>query len=201
MSPFFLLLAVLLWAFLLAVTKKAELHAWQFLIGSMGLFLLLMAVARPVLTQPLARAVSGLVGVVGSLTGQFTAYFKYGIIFIACGGESMTLQIDFECSGIIEIMAYESLLLFFEVYSATEKLLLALTGFCYIMVCNALRIVVICLAVCFFGPGAYYTAHAIIGRIIFYILSIYLYFYVFTKPQVVRMKVGSFAYAHTKKAS
>ena len=66
------------------------------------------------------------------------------------------------------------------------------------MLANAFRILVICFAVCIFGPGAYYVVHAIVGRILFYILSIYLYFYIFTKPQVVRMKVGSFVYAHPK---
>ncbi|WP_369298394.1 exosortase family protein XrtG [uncultured Neglectibacter sp.] len=198
MSVFFYLLAIGIWLALLTVTKRAELHAWHFLIGSAGLFILLMVVVRPVATQPLAQVVSALVGAVGKLTGQFSAYFKYGIIFLSTHGESLTLQIDFECSGIIEIAAFESLLCFFNVYSSLEKLLLAIIGFCYIMLANAFRILVICFAVCIFGPGAYYVVHAIVGRILFYILSIYLYFYIFTKPQVVRMKVGSFVYAHPK---
>lgn len=193
------LILLLVWAFLLVVTKRAELHAWQFLIGSFGLFILLMLTVQPILTQPLARAVSALAGIVGNLTNAFSAYFKYGIIFITTETGALTLQVDFECSGIIEIMAYESLLLFFNVYTSVEKLMLGILGFCYIMLCNALRIVVICLCVCFFGVSAYYIAHAFVGRILFYFLSIFLYFYVFTKPQVVRMKVGNFHYEHHQK--
>ena len=106
----------------------------------------------------------------------------------------MTLLIDFECSGIIEIMAFLSLLIFFNVYNWSEKLMIGIGGFCYIMLCNVLRIVMICFAVHFWGMGAYYVFHTFIGRIFFYVLSVYLYFYVFTKPQIVKMKVGNFSY-------
>jgi len=40
------------------------------------------------------------------VTGAFTSYFKYGIIFIHTGVTQATLLIDFECSGIIGEAAY-----------------------------------------------------------------------------------------------
>ena len=134
-------------------THRAKLHAWEFIIGSLGLFTILMMTVQPVLTMPLARCVSALAGVVGSITGAFTAYFKYGIIFVHTGMSSITLLIDFECSGIIEIMAFISLLAFFNVYNISEKIIVGIGGFCYIMVGNALRIVLICLSVHFLWYG------------------------------------------------
>ena len=119
-------------------------------------------------------------------------------IFIHTGVTQATLLIDFECSGIIEIMAFISLLAFFNVYNFSEKVMVGIGGFCYIMLCNALRIVMICMSVYFWGMGAYYVVHTFIGRIFFYVLSVYLYFYVFTKPQVIKMKVGSFSYGNNK---
>lgn len=194
MNPVFLLAAAALWFYLLRVFRRAELHAWRFLWGSMGLFVLLMLGVQPWLTHPLARYVCGLAGVVGRLTGTFTAYFKYGILYIPVAGNSVTLQVDFECSGIIEIMAFLSLLAFFNVYRASEKVLVGIIGFAYIMLCNALRITIICLSVRLLGVDAYYIAHTFVGRIVFYLFSVWLYFYVFTKPQVVQMKVGRFSY-------
>jgi exosortase family protein XrtG len=179
------------------VLSRAKLYFWKFLAGSVGLFLLLMILFEPVLTQPIARAVSALAGVVGSLTGVFTSYFKYGIIFIPMSTGAMTLKIDFECSGIIEIMAFISLLAFFRVYKPYERVIVGIIGTAYIMVCNALRIVIVCLALHFFGQSAYFITHTFIGRIFFYALSVLLYFYVFTKPQVVQMKVGNFSYGRT----
>ena len=187
---------MIVWLYFLHAFTKAELHAWRFLWGSMGLFVMAMLFVQPYLTQPLSQCVTALAGIFGELTGAFEAYFKYGIIFINTSAGAMTLQIDFECSGIIEIMAFGSLLAFFRVYRPSEKLMVAIGGFAYIMVCNAIRIAMICLAVHVFGTQAYYIMHTFVGRIFFYILSVMMYFYVFTKPHIIQMKVGNFTYGH-----
>ncbi len=196
MNPIFIVAIVALWLYMLRAFRRAELHAWHFLGGSMGLFIFLMVVIQPMLAQLLAQCVSAMAGLVGSLTNTFTAYFKYGIIYVPSFASSITLRVDIECSGIIEIMAFISLLAFFNVYSTSEKLIVGILGFCYIMVCNAMRITIICLSVHFLGTGVYYIVHTFIGRIFFYVFSVLLYFYVFTKPQIIKMKVGSFAYEH-----
>lgn len=162
----------------------------------MGAFIIMMCTIRPLLTEPLARAVAAIAGIVGQATNTFEAFFKYGILFVEHGSDAITLQIDFECSGIIEIMAYVSLLMFFQVYSKWERLLIGIVGVGYIILANAIRITVICEVIHFGGTDMYYMAHTIIGRILFYGLSILLYFYVFTKPQIVRMKLGKFSYGN-----
>lgn len=201
MNPLFGICIVLLWLFILRVLTKAELSAWRFLWGTLGLFALLMIFVRPVITEPLAGCVCALAGVIGRLTNTFTAYFKYGILFVPSDAGSITLLVDMECSGVIEIMAFLSLLVFFRVYTLGERIIIGTSGMVYIILCNVLRILLICLSVYFFGPGAYYIVHTFIGRIVFYILSVLLYFYVFTKPQVIQMKVGNFTYGHSKENS
>ena len=136
MNPIIVIAIIIIWLYILSVTKRAKLHAWSFMWGSLGLFVIMMMTVQPLLTMPLARCVAAMAGIVGDITGAFTAYFKYGIIFIHTGASSMTLLIDFECSGIIEIMAFLSLLIFFNVYNWSEKLMIGIGGFCYIMLCN-----------------------------------------------------------------
>lgn len=198
MNPIVVAVCVILWLYILRVLTRAELHAWRFLWGCMGLFIFLMLVVQPILTLPLARSVSALAGAVGSLTNTFSAYFKYGIIYVPAATGSITLQVDFECSGIIEVMAFLSLLAFFNVYSRTEKIMVGIVGFALMVLFNALRIMIICLSVHFFGINAYYITHMFVGRLFFYAFSVLLYFYVFTKPQIVQMKIGNFAYGHSK---
>lgn len=70
MSPILLLAIAALWVYLLWVLRRAELHAWRFLWGSMGLFILMMVGVRPWLTRPLARYVCAIAGVAGRLTGR-----------------------------------------------------------------------------------------------------------------------------------
>lgn len=198
MNWFISALLILPWLWLLHVLKKAELYFWRFLAGCVGLFLFMMVNLQPLLTMPLARCVSAIAGTVGTLTGTFTSYFKYGIIFITSVAGSMTMKIDMECSGIIEIMVFISLLAFFDVYRPHEKLMIGILGTIYLILCNTLRITLICLSLHFIGPGAYYVMHTFVGRIIFYLLSILMYFFVFTKPQIQRIKVGNFRYEHTE---
>ncbi len=201
MKPIMVIAIIVIWLYILSVLKRARLHAWEFVWGSLGLFVIMMLTIQPVLTMPLARCVAAMAGIVGDITGTFTAYFKYGIIFIHTGVTSTTLLIDFECSGIIEIMAFISLLAFFNVYNISEKIMIGIGGFCYIMLCNTLRIIIICVAVHFGGMDVYYIVHTFIGRIFFYVLSVALYFYVFTKPQIIKMKVGNFSYGNNKSNS
>ncbi len=186
--------AALIWWYLLRVTDRAKLDFWHFVLGSAGLFIFLIVLVQPVLTKPLARLVAAVAGLFGSLTHTFAAFFRYGVLFIQSPQGAMTLQIDFECSGIIEILAFLSLLLFFRVYTRNERAVIGLIGTVGIILANVLRIIVICEMIYFLGPNAYYAAHSLVGRFIFYGLSVLLYFYVFTKPQIVSMKVGIFKY-------
>jgi exosortase family protein XrtG len=158
----------------------------------------MMIFLRPIATMPLARIVAALAGLFGRVTGFFSAFFKYGIIFVETAGGSMTLQIDFECSGIIEIMVYIAILAFYKVYTVSERAILSAVGVIYIILANALRIIIIATMIHFGGEQMYYVAHTYIGRIFFYAATVILYFYVFTKSQVVRMKVGSFSYDKEK---
>ena len=193
--------AALIWWYLLQVTDRAKLDFWHFVVGSAGLFIFLIVLVQPVLTKPLARLVAAIAGLFGSLTHTFAAFFRYGVLFIQSPEGAMTLQIDFECSGIIEILAFLSLLLFFRVYTRNERAVIGLIGTVGIILANVLRIIVICEMIYFLGPNAYYAAHSLVGRFIFYGLSVLLYFYVFTKPQIVSMKVGIFKYGDGGKES
>ncbi len=190
---------IVAWVYVLNVLRRTKLQFWLYLIGAGGTFLLLMILVRPWLTMPLARVVASLAGVVGSLTNTFGVFYKYGVLFVNSDNGAITLMIDMECSGIIEISAFLSMLAFFRVYDVPERVLVGILGTIYTLLANALRITIICLTVYFHGMEAYYISHTFIGRIVFYILQVFLYFYVFTKPQIVRMQVGSFSYGKDEK--
>lgn len=142
-------------------------------------------------------AVAAAAGILGDFSGMYDAYYKYSILFIPKETATVSLTIDYECSGVIEIMAFSCMLWFFPLYNTIEKLILNSVGIIVIFCANILRLFVICMLIYFFGNEIFYFAHTIFGRIIFYLLSIALYFYVFTRPQIIRQKVGNFAYGDT----
>ncbi len=182
------------WLFFLRVLNKSKLNFWHFLAGSAGTFILMLLFLQPLLTQPLARIVALLAGLPGKIGDIYSAHYKYGVIFIESAAGAISLKIDFECSGIIEILAYLSLLIFYRVYTVYERVYVGVLGVVAIVLANALRITVISLMIYFGGVDMYHIAHTFIGRFVFYGLSVILYFYVFTKPQIIKQKVGSFQY-------
>ena len=186
------------WIYIYYLMHKAQLKAWKYFWGACGLFIIMMVWVRPIMTQPLAEVVAAVAGVFGDITGMYTAFFKYGVLFVNAADGAITLQIDFECSGILEIMAYLALLVFFEAYNIFERIIVSVVVIFYIILANALRIAVICTIIYFNGIGAYHIAHTIVGRLVFYALTVILYFFVFTKAQIIRQKVGGFAYGHDK---
>jgi exosortase family protein XrtG len=188
------ILLLIVWFYVLYTMKRADMGVWYFLFGSVGFFVFAMILVEPVVVAPLQKAVSAASGMLGELTGVYDSYFQQGILFVQNGGESLSLYIDFECSGVIELLAFFALLWFFPVYVVHEKLVVSVIGTFVIYIANVLRIFFICVLIYLFGNDIYFFAHTIFARIFFYACSVLLYFYVFTKPQIVRQKVGAFHY-------
>ncbi len=183
-----------IWIFLLHILKMADLKFWRYAIGAAGFFIITMVFFMPILTEILAQIVALIASIPGKVTGAYSAYYRYGTIMIASVSGTITLKIDFECSGVIEILAFLALLVFYQVYTVWERVWVGILGVLYIVIANSLRITIICFMINYGGVGMFHIAHTYVGRIVFYGLSILLYFYVFTRPQIIKQKVGSFKY-------
>lgn len=191
---FLIVVCLIIWVYFLSVLKRGKLDFWFFITGSVGIFVFMLLLLEPVLTRPITNAVAVVSGLLGNLSGFYKAYVQYGVLFINNKKESISLYIDYECSGIIEMLAFSSMLWFFNVYHLYEKIIVNIVGVLWIFTANVLRIFIICILVYFWGNDIFYFAHTIFGRLVFYGLSVALYFHVFTRPQIIRQKIGSFQY-------
>lgn len=186
----------LIWIYLLSVLTRSKLHFFKFLLGSVGMFFFSMYFIEPYATLPLGHAVASMTGILGKITGYYEAFPQYSLIFISRNPSFISFYIDYECSGIIEIIAFSCLLWFFPLYTSIEKALINLLGIMWIFIANVIRVFIICILIYYFGNNIFYFAHTVFGRILFYAFSIVMYFYVFTKPHVIRQKVGLFSYGN-----
>lgn len=188
------IVALIIWVYVLTVIRRAKAGFWYYLVGSVGLFSFSMILLEPLLVPILQKLVAAVTGFVGGLTGLFESYFDSGLLFISHNDINLSLFIDFECSGVIEILAFISLLAFFGIYERYERVIVGILGTLLIFFFNVMRIFIICITVYFGGMQIYFTAHTIIGRLFFYVCTVLLYFYVFTKPQVIRQSLGGFSH-------
>lgn len=120
---------------------------------------------------------------VGDLTGLYTSSYINGMISIKNAHGLVLLFVDYECSGIIETIAYLSLLWFYPMYNRAQKVKLTFTGAGWILLANVFRLSLIASILYYAGSGAFFLVHSVLGRIIFYVLVIILYYNVFTRVQ------------------
>ena len=184
----------IIWIYILTVFKRRKLEFFYFLLGSIGTFLFAFVLLRNVLTNILTTLTCFLTGLLGNALGIFKAYTSHSILFVENADGPISLYVDFECGGVIEILVFLSLIWFFAVYNVKQKLGISLIGIVWIIAANIIRLFSICLIINKFGNESYYVAHTIVGRLIFYALSIILYFYVFTRAQIRKQRVGEFGY-------
>lgn len=190
---FISIILFIIWFYILSVFKRVKQDFFFFMFGSVGAFLFLFAYVMPVIQKPVITMVTYIAGNIGELTHTFSYSTEYGIITLSEKGFPVNMYLNMECSGIIEIITYFSMICFYPAYRVVERVILCLSGIAFITFANVIRIVSIGILVNT-GVTSFYTAHVIIGRFIFYTLMIIMYFYVFTKRQIVKQKVGEFNY-------
>ena len=195
----FVFICFLIWLYILWVFTRGELFFFKFVIGSIGFFVFMMIWIQPVIIGPISKAITYVIRIIGDISGVIKAYPEDNVIFISRSEGLISLLIDYESSGVIEIMAFTAMLWFFSVYKLGEKIIVNLLGIIWIFVASILRIVSICLIIYYFGNDSYFLAHNVIGRCIFYGLSVIMYFNVFTRSQIIRQKVGNFNYGDNVK--
>lgn len=187
------LVLLFIWLYSIYILKKVKLDFFRFLVGSAGLFFFLLFYASNSLITPFSYFVTGISGYVGKLTGIFEVYSKYGILAIE-GKDIVNIYIDFECSGILEIITYISMVMFFPAYQLYEKIITQVLGTLYILMANVFRLSFIGIVTYYTGMEYYYLTHSILARLIFLVMIMSLYFYTFTRKQILKQKVGNFNY-------
>lgn len=180
-----LLLCIIIWLYVISVLKRANLTAYYFIFGSIGLFFILITLSNPYWIWFFTHSV--ITGVnLFSITDFFHIYTKYGLVYINNAISPVTMSIDYECSGIIETCAFLAMITFFPVYSPQKRLDWVLIGIIWIYLANIIRLLVVIVIVHFLGSDYYFVAHSILGRLVFYILIICLYYKAFTSSQIRR---------------
>lgn len=99
-------------------------------------------------------------------------------------GGSSILKLGIECSAVIESSILFSLLIFYPIFSLRQRLLRITLGLTLTYVINIIRLMIIVSIAYKFGSDYIFIAHALVGRVFFFLFEILLYWWVFTKPVV-----------------
>lgn len=185
----FIIMSFLLY-FSLRTLKVLKLNFFKFAIGSLGIFTLAMIFFMDPLNDLLSQLITKIMTFFANTLGAFEVYAENTMLLIDAKDGMISMLINYECSGVIEMLVYTSLVAFFPFISLGRKIFDIVWGNLYIVGCNIVRMLVIIFFVKSQGIDAYNIAHTIVGRIVFFVMIIFLYYRVFTKSQLVNQKVG-----------
>lgn len=180
------IIATIIWLYILTILKRAEIHGVFYWVGTIGFFLLITYFFHDSIFQLLSYLVSKIIEVIGQLTDLYSIKTNIHLIYVRSKLDLILLNINYECSGVLELLVFVSLLIFYPIYSVLEKFFRLIEGFFWIITANILRILLVILSLKYFGIDSLFLAHSIISRILFYILIIILYYNVFTKQQIIK---------------
>lgn len=181
---------LILWVGFLAILKKLKLHFFFFLAGSIGSFCFAMYFGINKLQLYLSQHIAYVMQMIGNITGVCASHPEYSMITVYHKGEATSFFIDYENSGFVESCVYTCLLFFFPAYRIFEKVILSMMGMFYIFIANIIRVFFICLMLRIFGSFVFFISNTVFARVLFFFLTILLYFYVFTYTHIKRQKVG-----------
>lgn len=182
------------WIFLIQLLHKAKMHFFKFAAGAVGSFLLLMRMGTGVADRQLEEWVTWSAWLLGRVTGLFNAYPGYSMITVYHGQQALSFLVDYECSGFIEMLVFVCLLLFYPVYGLPGKAKQLITGVFFIFLANVARVLIICVIVKLFGASLFFLSHTVFARLFFFFAMVVLYYRVFTRPHILKQKVGKLSY-------
>ena len=108
----FQIIGAVVWLYALSVLKRSKLYAFFFIVGSVGLFFILITLSDHYWIWFFTHDVMHGIGWLGQLTHMSEIMPKYGLVSIYNSTSPVTMMIDYECSGIIETTAFVSLVVF-----------------------------------------------------------------------------------------
>lgn len=154
-----------------------------YLWGSFGLVALVMLASQlGNWNIPLGNAQARALVMGGELIGwKFGLLEPAGLIVPDPTGYSI-LQIEVECSTLIEATVFAGLILFYPRFRPRERLLRLGAGVTATVAINLIRLTVIVMMVSTLGKPALPWAHAIVGRLVFFAGIILVYWRMLTLP-------------------
>ncbi len=180
-------LAIALWAAVYLFLRRARAWLLSYVVGAVGFTLIFVYFVRGSALESLVETAGAVAAhYVGDAIGIPTRVFFNApgtllvlIVYQKAGWTAV--EIDIECSGLLESIVFLGLVLFYRGLPLISKVGYLTAGLLFTFAVNVVRIVVIVAMISHFGKDAIYLAHTVVGRAVFFALVINLYWYTFTR--------------------
>ena len=166
--------------------KKRRLWLFYYITASFGLTLNLSLLFGILNLDDILRSVNSFLvsGLARFLFGIPVHLSNSSNLFLRSSEGLSILIIGVECSAIFEMAALLGLVIFYPAFSLANRVLKSLIGLILTFILNILRMIVMLLIVYSFGRNSIFFAHAIVGRLFFFVGVVAIFWFILTKPTV-----------------
>ena len=176
-----------LWAVGVLFFRLNRIWLPYYVLGSVGLAFILIYIGRntpiePWLQAAVAYGVHGMAQVLQVPTETFGSSPGSLLVLVDQNVGWTMLQVSVESSGLLESGVVAGMLMFYPAWSLRRRLMYTLIALLLTYVANIVRLMVIVAALHFMGKESLLVSHTIIGRAVFFIAVIAIYWYLLTRP-------------------
>ncbi|MGE5380931.1 MAG: exosortase family protein XrtG [Methylocystaceae bacterium] len=187
------IIGFIIWLLITFFFYRSRIWVFYYIWGAVGFTIMAILLLRSSPVEYAIESVTGLVlHYVLALINIPTYLFDNapGIVLVMMKLENAwtCINIDIECSGILEACVLLGLLLFYPLLTIKEKLIYSVGGLLGLFAVNLIRLLVIVVNIDTFGRDAMYISHTLVGRLVFFLLVIVLYWYIFTRVTLKRLR-------------
>ncbi|MEE8347490.1 MAG: hypothetical protein V3S20_09090 [Dehalococcoidia bacterium] len=181
--------AVALWLAAVLFFRLSRIWILYYIVGAVGLCLLLVFVGShflpwdEMLKKSTVRTVHWAAAGVGVETRIFPGAEDSLMVLVVPQSVGWTmLTLGIESSGLLELAAILGLVAFFPGWSAGRRLYMAVAGVSATFLANVIRILFIVTTLHYMGKDTLFLAHTVLGRAVFFVMVILIYWFAFTLP-------------------
>jgi len=175
------------WAGLAAFLRIRRFWLPYYVVATVGFTLLVLTAARgTILERALESITAEHAHIVSRAFGIPTLIFKNApgalLVLVVVGRVGWTvIEVGIECSGLLEMVAFAALLLFYPGLGLIRRTGLMVVGLLATYVINILRLLLIIAFLHWGGKDVIFLAHTVVGRGVFFVLVVAVYWFVFTR--------------------
>lgn len=185
--------AIIMWFACTVFFFKHRIWLFYFICGAVGFTFLLIVAVRGSPVEFLFEHLTGLL-----LQDTLKSFSIFSLIYDNAPGTLLvlnrldhtwtTIALNIETSGILEMSIFLGLVLFYPSFTLTIKLKYSLLGSFLNYFSNFLSMITVILIIQIGGRDSLYFAYSVLGRFVYFVLSIAIYWSVFTKLSLKRIR-------------
>lgn len=188
-----IILVCLIWLAVTIFFYQYRIWVFYYIWGSVGLCCVLILIFHGSAIEHRLEYYTGLLlhnllGYLGVVTYIFDRAPGTLLIFLRVDNSWTTIALDIENSGFLEMCIIFGLTMLYPVYKIFKRTALVFIGVLCVYTANLLRLIIVILTISRFGREMSFIAHTLLGRLIFFLLAVAVYWWLLTKPSL--RKIG-----------